>query len=367
MKKSGLDYLPAETFQAWKTARETFDPERNKLSARALGLDPQVFRPITFLTHSLIQPDIAQWFAAVLLLLVAGMALELALGSGAVLAGFLGGGLIGALAFLIGNGNNVLPLSGAGSGAAGILGMLVMHFHREPVLYFKRKQGRIFWIIPLWIALLAMQFFLSPLHITALAAQIAAFASGPLWWLIYQKWFMSDEVVELHIEEELVTDQDLVYREKLHLALEAIGRLEFTEGKKMLRELYKEHPQDLRILTQLYYLEKLDPGAPSYDAIARHLFGLNATGHDVLILQIYRDYMRLSLEKSALDTETSLKLVMRFTRMNEVMEADKLMKSLLEKQATHPVLTKAASALADAMERLHEPVKARFYRQVASS
>lgn len=367
MQKSGLDYLPADSFEAWKKARAEFDPERNKLSARALGIDPQVLRPITFLTFSLVQPDTVQWLTAILLLLSVGLALELALGSGAVLAAFLGGGCIGALAFLLGNGSDVLPLSGASVGAAGVLGAFLMHFRQEAVLYFGRKTGKAFWTLPVWIALLLMEFFLSPLRLAELAAQIAAFASGPLWWLMYQKWFVHEGDAVPVIAEEPETDQDLVYRENLHLALEAAGRLEFAEAQKRLREMFKTSPQDLRILTQLYYLEKLNPSAPSYDATARRLFGLNAAGSDAAVLQIYRDYMRYSLNKTALDTETTLKLVIRFTRMSEVMEADKLMKTLVEKKATHALLGKAAQALAEAMERLQEPGKARFYRQLAAS
>lgn len=367
MHKSGQDYLPTETFDAWKKARAEFDPERNKLSARALGIDPQVFRPITFLTFSLVQPDTLQWLTAVLLLLSAGLALELTLGSGAVLAAFLGGGLTGALAFLLSNGSNVLPLSGASVGAAGVLGMFLMHFRRDPVLYFGRKKARSFWIVPFWVALLALEFFLSSLRTAELIAQITAFASGPLWWLVYQKWFLHEGDLAVVPEGVPEIDHDLAYRESLHQALEAVGRLEFAEGHKRLREMLKASPQDLRILTQLYYVEKLNPSTPSYDATARRLFGLNAAGSDPAILQIYRDYLRFSLDKPALDTETSLKLVLRFTRMNEVMEADKLMKTILERKAAHVLISKAAQALAEAMQRLQEPAKARFYRQLASS
>jgi hypothetical protein len=61
-----------------------------------------------------------------------------------------------------------------------------------------------------------------------------------------------------------------------------------------------------------------------------------------------------------------MKMVARLTRMNEVMEADKLMRKVLEKNTTHPLISKTAQALGDALERMQEPARARFYRQLVN-
>lgn len=368
MREQGKDYLAPEQFQQWHFAREEFDPKRGKLSARALGLDPQEFRPITFLTFGLVQADVVQLLAALLLLLTAGIAVELALGSGAVLAGFLGGGATGALAFLIGNGSDVLPLTGASVGVAAVAGMFLMHFRNGKVKLLGRHEIPALGLALVWVLLVVAEFLLSPLRPCEAAARVAALASGPLWAYAYAKWFVNaaDFMPVISDDEPAEDAAQQAYRQQLHQALEAVAKLEFTTAQKVLREMVKQHPSDLRVLTQLYYLEKLTPGSPAFEAVARRLFCYNSADSDQLVLRIYRDYLRYSPEKTALDMDTSLKLVMRLTRMNEVMEADKLMRMVLEKRTPHALIGKVASALADALERLREPARARFFRQVAA-
>ncbi|MFZ5562195.1 MAG: rhomboid family intramembrane serine protease [Pseudomonadota bacterium] len=366
LELQGRDYMSAEQFANWQRARAEFNPRRGSLSTQALGVDPQEFRPITFLTFGLVQADFVQLLAALLLLLTVGVAVELALGSGAVLAGLLGGGATGALAFLASNGSDVLPLSGASVGLAAVAGMYLMHFRTGKVLVANRLQWPAYSLAGLWVALVALESLLAPLRTCEVVARVAALASGPLWAHAYARWFVNAADFMPVISDDAPEDaQQLEYRQKLNQALEAVARLDFPVAQKVLREMVKQYPSDLRVLSQLYYLEKLTPG-PTFDAVARRLFGMAAGEADTLVLGIYRDYLRYSPNRAALDVETSLKLVLRFTRMREVMEADKLMRLVLEKNTSHPLIAKAAALLADAMERLQEPVRARFFRQVAA-
>jgi len=365
---NGLSYMPPVTFEAWKLARETFDTERTKISVQALGVDPEEFRPITFLAYGLVQPDAMHLITVLALLLSAGFALELALGSGAVLAGAIGGSFIGAIVYLLVNGRGVLPMAGGMVAASSLCGMFLMHFRATPVVWFGKAHLSAALLALLWLAAVMAGYFVSGSRPAEIAAQVAALASGPLWLLVHQRWFTQDDELELEAlpEEEPETDLDLVYRESLQKALDAVARLDFPEGQKRLREMVKGYPQDMRVLVQLYHLEKLSPAASAYDAVARRLFGMTG-GEDVEIMKIYRDYQRNSPEQRALDIETSLKMVTRMTRMNEVMEADKLMRKVLEKSTTHPLIPKTAQALGDALDRLQEPARARFYRQLVNA
>lgn len=366
IRTNGLSYMPPATFDAWKRARQSFDAERSKISVQALGIDPEEFRPITFLAFNLVQPDAVHLICVLVLLLSAGAAIELATGSGAVLAGAIGGGFVGAVVYLIANGKGVLPMAGGMAAASSITGMYLMHFRTGPVIWFGSARLNAALLALIWLAAVAAGYFASEERPAEIAAQIAAFLSGPVWLLVHQRWFThEEEELEALPAEEPETDLDLVYREALQKALDAVARLDFAEGQRHLREMVKAYPQDMRVLVQLYHLEKLNPSSSSFDAVARRLFSLIG-GEDTEILKIYRDYQRTSQEQRALDVETSLKLVARFTRMNEVMEADKLMRKVLEKNTTHPLISKTAQALGDALERLQEPVRARFYRQLVA-
>lgn len=366
VRSNGLSYLPPATFESWKSARETLDAERSKISVQALGIDPEEFRPITFLAYSLIQPDALHLICVVLLLLSAGAALELALGTGAVLAGAIGGGFVGAVVYLVANGKGVLPMAGGMAAVSAITGMYLMHFRNNPVIWFGSARFNAAFLTLPWLAAVVAGYFVSGQRPAETAAQVAALLSGPLWLVIYQRWFTREDIeLEALPEEEPEADIDLVYREALQKALDAVARLDFSEGQKRLREMVKAYPQDMRVLVQLYHLEKLSPTSSSFDAVARRLFSLTG-GEDTEVLKIYRDYQRTSSEQRALDIETSMKMVARLTRMSEVMEADKLMRKVLEKNTTHPLISKTAQALGDALERMQEPTRARFYRQLVN-
>lgn len=369
VRLNGKDYLQNDVFEQWKPARDRFDAEHKKLSAEILGVDPEHFRPITLLTFNLVQPTLVQLIGILMLLLSAGMAVEIALGSGALLAGIIGGGIIGAVVYLLANGAGVLPLTGAGAAAGGITGIFLMHFRTQPLKYFARVELSALIIPVLWLGFILVQYFLLHARMAELAAQIAGFAAGPLLYLMYQRWFANSSDIVIEEPTETATDLDQGYREQLHLALNAVGNMEFVEAQKRLRELVKTYPHDLRALVQLYHIEKLNPASPTYDAVSRRLFLLSTmteTGVPVAV-STYREYDRLSLEKHALDTDVSLKLVMRFARAGELMDADKIMQAVLAREATHALLPKAAHELVQACEKLHDPVRAASYRKLANT
>ncbi|HEX4870585.1 MAG TPA: rhomboid family intramembrane serine protease [Moraxellaceae bacterium] len=366
MKDNGKDYLSPDLYARWEMARAEFDPKRSRLSGRALGVDPQQedIRLITLLTFGLVQADTMQLLAGLMLLLTMGLCLELQMGSGALLASLLGGSATGALVFLVLVGGDVVPLTGASVGAAALTGMFLMHYKAGRVRALNRVEIPAYSLALLWLLLVAAEFVLSGLRVSELAARLAALASGPLWAYAYGRWFVHATdympVITSDVQED---EREVAYRQQLNSALEAVARLDFAQAQKLLRELIKQNPSDLRVLTQLYNVEKLTPEGPGYEAVARRMFNYSAAENDQLVLKTYRDYLRHSRSQAALDLETSIKLVARLTRMNEVIEADKLMRQVLEKRQAHPLIQKTALALADALERLREPGRARFLRQ----
>lgn len=369
MQQTGRDYVTPAQYDAWTQARAELNPMRNKLSGRALGVDPQQnLRPITLLTFGLVQDDVVQLAAALLLLLSIGVCMELALGSGAVLASLLGGSATGAIAFLLVNGGDVLPLTGASVGAAAVTGMFLMHFKADRVRLLNRFEVPAYTLALLWVLLVAAEFMLSSLRTSELAARGLALASGPLWAFAYAKWFVTAaDFMPVISHDEADDEKDQAYRQQLHQALDAVARLDFPQASRLLREMLKQHPSDMRVLTQLYNVEKLTPASPTYDAVARRLFNFSAADNDAFVLRTYRDYLRHSSTLAALDIETSLKLVARLTRMNEVLEADTLMRKVLEKRTPHPQLQKTALSLADGLDRLREPARARSLRQAVTT
>jgi membrane associated rhomboid family serine protease len=362
----GRNYMPSEVFSRWQEARKQFDTERHKLAAEAIGITPAQFRPITFLTYTIPQPDAVQLIGVLFLLLTTGIAIELALGSGALLTAWLGGGVVGGMVYLGTNGHGVLPFTGGAAAIASVVGMFLIHFRTSPSRWFNRIDVTSAIILPLWLAFLAAGFFVSGLRGPELLAQAGGLLSAPLWYFSYKRWFAldGDTVTDPKPDVENIDD---AYRQQLHLALDAIGRMEFVEARQKLRSLIKTYPNDLRTLVPLFQLEKLSPESHTLDAVARRIFTLDSTDDGARsALLTYREYERISPEKRALDIETCLKLVIRFSRMGEMKDCERLMKQVIDRKTEHPLLPKAALAIAQAYEKLDSPTNAERYREMAS-
>ncbi len=75
---------------------------------------------------------------------------------------------------------------------------------------------------------------------------------------------------------------------------------------------------------------------------------------------------RYSADLLLKEIETCLKLVIRFSRMGEMKDCERLMKQVIDRKTEHPLLPKAALAIAQAYEKLDSPTNAERYREMAS-
>jgi membrane associated rhomboid family serine protease/uncharacterized protein (DUF2249 family) len=360
-------FLDADTKARWAADRRSYDPDHNRLSAFALGLNPQQFRPITFLTYQLVPQLLPGLLANLLLLLVCGSLLERSLGGGIVLAAYVGGGIIGGLLFLVLNSHSVFPLATASVGTAAVVALFTMQMRGQELSLpgLGRPLRHAGWIMAaLWLGKEGGELFVEHLPWTILLPHLAGFGSGVLVWLGYQRWFVNRALAEI---VEVEADVDELYRGRLDQAMKAIGKLSFGEAKQLLRELVDHYPQDLRALVQLYHLEKLKPDSTEFEVVARRVFTASNTDEAAqACLTVYRDYSRLTESRLALDTDTSLKLIMRFARLGELKEADKLMRAVLASHEKHGLLAKTANTLAQAYGKLNDNSQAAFYRDLAS-
>jgi hypothetical protein len=359
-------WMDSDVYLRWNSERKSYDKSVNHLSSFALGIVPQRVAFITLLSYQLVPQDLPTLITTVLLLLTAGMALELALGSGAVLACFGIGGVAGGIVFLILNGHGVFPLATPAVGTAAVMSMFLMQFRREKLVVPGGARIPAWSIGVLWLLLTGLCAWRLQLAPAVLAAIVTGLACGPLVWLAYRRWFHHEEVVIEVVAEDV--DKDMVYREKLDAAFQSISRMDFAVARKQLHAFISEYPQDLRATELLYHMEKTEPSGEAFEAMAKRLFNLSNTDAAAEVcLRVYRDYGQHSKTRSALDAETTLKLVIRFIRINEVAEADNMLRKLVEHNVKHSLVQKAAASLAQAYERLQDPRKASYYREVAGT
>ena len=370
LSSSGQDFLEPDVFSQWQEHRKHFDQERDHLSSQVLGLDEQRFRPITFFTYTFIDHNSLNVLATVILLLLVGMCVEWALGSGALLSTWLIGGLVTGIIYCVINGHSVTPLVGSTGAISGVLGLAFMNFRHAQSLTFGQSNIRLNgWLfLALFIVLAAINVLTGTINSPFLIALSASFISGMMVCLVYHRWFQQTQHAEAEpsiASEEMPADE--LYRHELHHALVKISQMQFVAAEKQLRELSLKYPQDRRILEHLYHLLKSKPSELEFEEISCGLFSLpHQVSANHLVLTIYNDYKRRSKTFVALDADTCLQLAMRFSRIDALKEAEEVFKRSLDAKQPSPLLRKAALVLHKAFTDKGQEQRAQFYQKMAS-
>lgn len=363
LAQSGSNYLDPEVLSRWLTARQEYDAQRNRLSSQVLGLDGQRLRPITFLSHAFVDSHFSSVLVSVLLLLLIGLTLEWSLGSGALLAGWAAGSLLGGLVYLLAHQGSVIPLTGSGNAIAGVLGVAFLQFRKanslrvmDSVLTFSSL-----FVPALMLAVAAWQCHLHQYDLSWLLSTTMAFGGGMAVWLVWSRWFSPTQAEpEIVVADPGQSNEE--YRKDLQQVLQKVAGMQFATAEKHCRALLEQYPQDKRLLEQLYHLAKLKPQNLEFEEIAFHLLTLpNQPASNQVSLRIYRDYSKRSVTFVALDDNTCLQLVMRFARCGALKEGEELFKRAVDSNRQAPLVAKAAQALSQAFAQRQQEQRAGYY------
>ncbi len=369
IRNSGKDFLEPEVFSQWLQDRQQYNLDRDHLLTVVLGLDPQRFRPITYLTYAFLDTNSLHVLTSAILLLLAGMIVEWAMGSGALLSAWFIGSFSAGIVFSFTHAHSVSPLLGSTGAISGVLGLAFMYFRHANSLTVIGTQTKLGgWIfLGLFVLLAATNFLDSQFDIGQIIGLSMAFISGIIVCLGHQQWFNHKETetdTPLIIHDEMPADE--LYRHELHSALQKISLMQFAAAERQLRELSEKYPQDKRVLEHCYHLLKFKPAELEFEELACGLFALpNQPAANHLVLNIYNDYKRRSVTFVALDTDTCLQLAMRFARIQAFKEAEETFKRSMESKRSSTLMKKAASTLSQAFAAQQQEKRAEYYQRIA--
>lgn len=370
ISSSGKDFLEPDVFSQWQQDRQQFNQDRDQLRSVVLGLDSQRFRPITYFTYAFLDNNSLHVLTSAILLLLVGMVVEWAMGSGALLSAWFIGSLSAGIVFSFAHSHAVSPLLGSTGAISGVLGLAFMYFRHKDSLTVIGTQIKLRgWIFfGLFVILAAFNFSDSQFDIGQIIGLSIAFISGVIVCLGHQQWFSHREIeseTPLIIHDEMPADE--LYRHELHSALQKISLMQFTAAERQLRELAEKYPQDKRILEHCYHLLKFKPAELEFEELACGLFALpNQPAANHLVLNIYNDYKRRSVTFVALDTDTCLQLAMRFARIQAFKEAEETFKRSMESKRPSSLLKKAAITLSQAFAAQQQEKRAEYYQRIAT-
>lgn len=367
--EDGKSFMDDATYSRWMQGRQIYDPLRDSLSTFALGIDPEKSRPITYVTSLFLHPGWMILALNCLFILMLGLPLENESGASRLLFGFLLCGVVGGLTHNMMIRHEVFPLIGASSAVAGMTGAYLFRFRQHMVTY-TWAQWKIILpgpILPaLWLVKEGIEYVYSASPSMNPLAHALALASGALYWFAMQRSFppLSEP---LSAKAEDAGEEEQALRIELGEALNAMANISFKDARERLQTLVQQRPNELSILIPLYHVLKLDPASIELQTLVRQIFNRTSMADAELrqILAVYRDYDQLPGDKSALDLETSLRLVLKFTRLEALKEAEKMMQHARGFNQPHMLLGKSAAALAQAFEKLQDSNRAKQYQQLA--
>src|SRR5512134_3627572 len=171
-------------FTAWREQRARFDALIGQVFVERYSLAPAPGVVLRLFSHQFLHGDLVDWFANMVLLLLAGSFAEAALGRGRFLLAYLLSGVFaGAVHLLV----SAQPLVGASGAISGAIAMVAVLYgtRRVPVfywlfVYFNTARVPALLILPVWLVIEAVQWALSPASRVAYTAHIGGFLAGAL-------------------------------------------------------------------------------------------------------------------------------------------------------------------------------------------
>lgn len=370
LQQRKTDFFSADELKRWEPKRAQFDVLMRKVSFIAWGLTPAERRPLTFITYQFLHGGFLHLFFNMLFLFIMGFTVEAALGYWKYPLIYIATGVGGAIIHTFANAQSYQPLVGASAAISGVMGMYVALFGLRKIQFF-------YWlgpyfdyiklpavaILPVWLAKEISQYFIARDDVAYLA-HAGGLAFGALIILSARKWLL--EVEEDYFEiEELMPDIEL--RESLADAYDQLGKFNFDGAKKRFYALKEKHPTNFDVLERLFHLEKLTPNTSEFKERAQDLFSVAALSPAQLkgVHFAFKEYAKQCEDELSLSAIQLANLVIKFSKINELGDAEKLIQKAVEMQLRDPMLMKAALVLAREFEQNEQGQKAKRLKELA--
>ncbi len=325
---------------AWRDQRIQFDSligrvftERFALEAGAgAGGSVSAGSALRLLTYQFLHGDAMHWLGNMLVLLLAGPFAEAALGRLRFLLAFVASGVFaGALHMLISN----QPLVGASGSISGAMAMVAVLYgtRRVPVfywlfVYFNTARIPALLLLPIWLAIEAVQWALSPESRVAYSAHIGGFVAGAaLVWVLRPG---DDKKVDRILDEQFADERRGNRKSTLlQEAQAASARLDTRRAARAYSELLQEDPTNVHHATAYFNMALLGRNRETLlDATLRVLW-IRARGARSELRPVYLQMSQPHV-LAALPVDEQLRLARRLVATREDAAALRVLDGLLD-------------------------------------
>ncbi|MDX9760966.1 MAG: rhomboid family intramembrane serine protease [Desulfomonilia bacterium] len=355
-------------YASWREKRSSLEGLLGSTTVMRYGFRPADWSVKGVFGHIFLHGGFMHLLGNMVFLWLVGCILELAWGRMFFLCLYIAGGLFAAALFGTVYHASKIPLIGASGAIAALMGAYA-------VLYGNRRIKVFYWlgfsfnytlvpglvILALWIGNEAFQLLLGPESRIAYLAHIGGLGSGVLMGLVRRKIRGEDH--------EEVLEQGKDPGEKavslLDEALQRVEKLDTQRARVLLQQVLQIDPNNRTALTQMYHLDKIDPGSHEFHDRARRLLVHLADDRQAHreTLAVYQDYIQKAhgprLPSSLLFSVSSY-----FAATGHLGEAERIMGYLLTRKPDLAKMPEGLLHIARACMKGGSKGKAKSYLQV---
>ena len=322
-------------YAAWRDQRAQFDALLGRVFSERFALESGVGgaagAALRLITYQFLHGNAVHWLGNMIVLLLAGPFAEAALGRLRFLIAFIASGVFaGALHMLVSD----QPLIGASGSISGAMAMVAVLYgtRKVPVfywlfVYFNTARIPALLLLPVWLAIEAVQWALSPEAPVSYGAHIGGFLAGAvLAWLLRPR---EDKRVDRILDEQFADERHSDRKSTLlQEAQAAAARLDTRKAARAYGELLQNDPTNVQHATAYFNMALLGRNLETLlDATLRVLW-IRARGARSELRPVYLQMSQPHV-LAALPVDEQLRLARRLVATREDAAALRVLDGLL--------------------------------------
>ena len=322
-------------YAVWREQRAQFDTLMGRVFTERFALEPgsggAASAALRLVTYQFLHADAVHWLGNMIVLLLAGPFAEAALGRFRFLIAFLASGVFAGAVHMLVSDAALIGASGSISGAMAMVAVLY-GTRKVPVfywlfVYFNTARIPALLLLPIWLAIEAIQWIASPETRVSYSAHLGGFAAGAvLAWL----WRPRDEKKVDRVLDEQFAEERHTNRKStlLQEAQAAAARLDTRKAARAYSDLLQEDPTNVQHATAYFNMALLGRNRETLlDATLRVLW-IRARGARSELRPVYLQMSQPHV-LAALPVDEQLRLARRLVATREDAAALRVLDGLL--------------------------------------
>jgi len=339
-----------KNFEKWKPLSKIFYEKLNNTTSYAYGIKNYKVTLETIVSHMFLHANFEHLFWNMVFLFIFGFSVEAILGWKTYISTYLLAGIGSAVFDILLEPSNALPGIGASGAISGLTGMYTVLFGMRKIrffyfvfVYFDTVKAPAIIILPLWLGYEFYNYFYIPSNINNLAhagglicGAIIAYASKKLH-------------KEINIEYMDENNNKEAFNTLYSEAQKLISELKLDKAKIILLRLYKEQPDNIEMLLQLYSLAKFNPDSDDYHRWSKTIFEIKEESkyENEIVVETFNEYLITAKPSPKLNVSNMTKLVKRFLKFGYLQEAEKIVLILIKNKVKNIELMESLKILID--------------------